>query len=210
VDPRGALWEKRLHWPVLAAAWLAIPTVILYFSKLGDTMAAVALTMAWSIWAVFLIEAAIMISVVRDRMGWVRGHLFGLAIVLVTFPLLTNILEGLLAARALSSLQAVRILQVLYLAKALKVIKSVLIVQKKGGTRMHPALTSALALLSATVIVGIGHRIATGEKKTTPFHSAWDVLDDLPPWSAAVIAIGLAAAVAATLAIRARRSLDET
>jgi hypothetical protein len=149
-----------------------------------------------------------MIGVVRDRMGWVRGHVFGLAIVLVTFPLPTNILEGLLAARALSSLQAVRILQVLYLAKALKVIKSVLIVQKKSGKQMHPALTSALALLAATVVVGIGHRIATGEKKVTPFHSAWDVFNDLPPWSAAAIVVGLSAVLAPALARLSRRAAD--
>src|SRR5690606_22256614 len=35
-DPRGARWEARLRLPVLIAAWAAIPTVALYFSKLGS------------------------------------------------------------------------------------------------------------------------------------------------------------------------------
>ena len=41
-DPRGARWEARLRKPVLTAAWLAVPTVFLYFSKLEGTAAIVA------------------------------------------------------------------------------------------------------------------------------------------------------------------------
>lgn len=67
VDPRGARWEGRLRKPVLTAAWLAVPTVFLYFSKLEGTAAIVAVTMAWGIWLTFVAEAAIMLSVVRDR-----------------------------------------------------------------------------------------------------------------------------------------------
>lgn len=191
---------------MLAAAWLAIPTVVLYFSKLGDTMAAITLTMAWAIWLVFVAEAAIMLTVTADRWGWARGHIFGLAIVLVTFPLLTTILEGLLAARALSSLQAVRILQVLYLAKALKIIKSVMIV-RKGGTRLHPGLVTLGAFVIAVVLVGIGHRIGTGEKHPTPFHGAADTLDELPVWSLALVV--LAAVALAAYLLRARRARPE-
>ena len=128
-DPRGARWEQRLRKPVLAAALLAVPTVFLSFSKLEGAIAIVAVALAWLIWLVFVAEAAIMISVARDRRAWIRGHLFGLAIVLATFPALTQILEGLLAARALSSLQGARVLQVLYLAKAGKLIKSAVILR---------------------------------------------------------------------------------
>jgi hypothetical protein len=206
VDPRGALWEERLDRPVLIAALLAIPTVILYFSAVDGPLVVLTTVLAWGIWAVFLLEAVIMLTVVRDRWAWVRGHWFGLAIVIATFPLLTKILEGLLAARALSSVQGVRILQALYLAKAGKIIKSALIVRKKGRRTGHPLVMSLLWLVGAAAVVGIGHRIATGEKHSTPFHNLWDLLESAPP-----VALGAAlvagAVGGATLLIRRRRRI---
>lgn len=208
-DPRGARWERRLQWPVLGAAWLAIPTVLLYFSSLEGWLAVLAVTLAWGIWLVFLAEAVIMLSVVRDRRAWLRGHVFGIVILLATFPLLTSILEGLLAARALSSLQGARVLQVLYLAKAAKLIKSAMILRASGRAPAHPALLSAAALVGATALVGIGDRIVSGEKHPTPFHGTYDVLtDDLPAWAlAAALALACAAAVAVAATVRRRRGL---
>lgn len=176
-DPRGARWEARLRRPVMAAALLALPTVFLYFSKLEGWVAILAVTLAWSIWIVFVTEAAIMLTVVADRRAWVRGHVFGLAIVIATFPALTQILEGLLAARALSTLQGTRVLQVLYLAKAGKLIKSALILRKDGAIARHPVLSSAVTLAVAILLVGIGHRLVSGEKHPTPVHNAVDLVD---------------------------------
>ena len=177
-DPRGARWEARLRLPVLGAAWLAIPTVFLYFSDLKGATAVAAVALAWAIWLVFLAEAVIMLAVVRDRRAWIRRHLFSLGILLATFPLLTKVLEALLAARALSSLQAVRVLQVLYLAKAGKLIKGLLIV-RRGPAPRHPVLMAAGGLLLAPTLVGIGHRIASGEKSPTPLHGAAKVVASL-------------------------------
>lgn len=179
-DPRGALWEKRLEGPVLTAAWLALPVVFLSFSTVDGPWAAVTVGAAWVIWAVFLAEAVIMLSVVRDRRAWARGHVFGLVILAVTFPLLTKLLEALLAARALTSVQGLRVLQVLYVAKALKILKSVLIVRGSGRLPQNPAAVALLSLALAIVAVGIGHRIATGEKHPTPIHGFYDVVDGLP------------------------------
>ena len=207
-DPRGALWEKRLHRPVLAAAWLAIPTVLLYFSSLHGWLAVLAVSMAWLIWLVFLVEAVIMLRVVRDRWAWARGHSFGLAVLIATFPLLTSILEGLLAARALSSLQGARMLQVLYLAKAAKLFKSAQILRHSGSAPRNPALLSLVALVGATALVGIGDRIVSGDKHATPFHGTWDLLtDDLPDWSLAVALVVLGMGAVAVLGLmRARRA----
>ena len=124
-----------------------------------------------------LVSSVGMLTVVQDRWGWVRGHLFGLAIIVATFPALTSILEGLLAARALSSLQATRVLQVLYLAKAGKLIKSALILRKDGTIVRHPVLSSVAILALAIVLVGIGHRVVSGEKHATPVHNAYDLVN---------------------------------
>ena len=204
-DPRGALWERRLRRPVLAAAWLAIPTVLLYFSSLEGWVAVLAVTLAWSIWLVFLAEAVIMLSVARERVAWARGHLFGIVILLATFPLLTNILEGLLAARALSGVQGLRILQVLYLAKAAKLIKSAMILRQSGAAPRHPALITAAALLAASALVGIGDRIVSGDKHPTPFHGTWDVIRDMSAGGLVLTAAAAALAVVATRTALRRR-----
>lgn len=201
-DPRGARWERRLQGPVLTAAWLALPTVLLYFSSLEGWVAILAVSLAWGIWLVFLAEAVIMLSVVRDRGAWARGHLFGLTILIATFPLLTSILEGLLAARALSGVQAARILQVLYLAKAAKLIKSAMILRGGGSGPRHPALLTVAALVGAGALVGIGDRIVSGDKHPTPFHGTWDVLQDMPVWS---LLLTLAAAALVLTTTRSRR-----
>jgi hypothetical protein len=205
IDPRGARWEKRVNGPVIAAAWLALPTVLLYFSHLGSDLKILAVVLSWAIWAVFLAEAVIMLTVVADRRAWIRGHLFGLAILVATLPILTHILEGLLAARTLSTLQGARVLQVLYLAKAAKLLKSAQILRKTGRTPRHPVLLTLLILVLSTAAVGIGHRIFTGHKDPTPWHGAWDTVDQLPTWSLALAAAGFAAIALGALTARTRR-----
>ena len=205
-DPRGARWEQRLHRPVLIAAWMSLPTVFLYFSKLGEAWEITAVVLSWLIWIVFLAEAVIMIAVVADRRAWIRGHLFGLAILIATLPLLTHVLEALLAARTLSALQGVRILQALYLAKAAKLLKSLNVLHRKGQTPKHPAVWTALILVLSVVFVGIGHKIVTKDKHDiTPFHGFWNLLQDLPNWALALSAAGFLLLIGGALTARTRR-----
>lgn len=150
------------------------------------------MALSWAIWIVFLGEAAIMLTVVADRPAWVRGHLFGLVILVATLPLLTHALEALLAARALSALQGVRVLQVLYLAKAAKLLKSMHVLHRKGKTPKHPAVWTVLLLALCVVFVGIGHKIATKDKDdVTPFHGFWNAITELPNWALALSAAAL-------------------
>ncbi len=204
-DPRGARWEARLRVPVLTAAWLALPTVFLYFSKVEGALAALALGLAWAIWVVFFVETAVMLTVVADRRAWVRGHLFGLAILAATFPLLTKALEALLAARALSSVQAIRLLQVLYLAKAGKLLKGALIVRRSGRPSRHPLITSAFVLVLSATFVGIVDRVVTGDKEATPLHGTAELVASLPAWVLAVAAAAIVALVAVWVTARRPR-----
>lgn len=204
-DPRGARWEARLRIPVLTAAWLALPTVFLYFSNVEGALAAVALGFAWGIWVVFFAETVVMLTVVADRRAWVRGHLFSIAILLATFPLLTKALEALLAARALSSVQAIRLLQVLYLAKAAKLLKGALIVRRIGRPPRHPVLTSLFVLLLSATFVGIVDRVVTGDKEATPLHGTADLVASLPVWALAGCAVALVALVLVWLTARRPR-----
>lgn len=186
VDPRGARWEQRLHVPVLVAAWGSIPVVALYFSKLGPTLAVIALALSWLVWFVFFVEAVAMLTQTKDPRAWARTHALGLAILLLTFPLLVQALQELLAARALSGVAGLRALQVLYLAKAAKLLKALLVLRRKGAGPRHPVALVLAALLIVALGVGIVERIVTGDKDPTPLHGTYEVLVSLPWWALAV------------------------
>ena len=65
----------------------------------------------------------------------------------------------------------------LYLAKAGKLIKSALILRKDGAIVRHPVVSSVVMLALAILLVGIGHRVVSGEKHATPVHNAIDLVD---------------------------------
>jgi len=205
LDPRGARWERRLRLPVITAAWVALPTVFLYFAEKSGWLAVLAVVLAWSIWLTFLAEAVIMLTVVANRRAWMRGHLFGLAILVFTLPALTHILEGLLAARALSTVQGVRLLQVLYLAKAAKLLKSMQVLRATGHEPRHPVLLTLLILLLSVVAIGIGHKIITHDKDPTPFHGFWETIQSLPHWAQALLAAAAVGVVLAAFTAGTRR-----
>jgi voltage-gated potassium channel len=78
--------QDRLEWPVVVAALLTIPILVIQESDFGEPWGTVATILNWVTWLVFLGEAVIMLSVVPDRRRWVRHHLIDLAVVLITPP----------------------------------------------------------------------------------------------------------------------------
>jgi voltage-gated potassium channel len=89
VDPREARAQRiqdRLEWPVVIAALLTIPILVIQESDFGEPWETVATILNWGTWLVFLGEAVIMLSVVPDRRRWLRHHLIDLAVVVITPP----------------------------------------------------------------------------------------------------------------------------
>lgn len=155
-DPRGAAWERRLRTPVIAAAVAALPAVALYVVAKGGWVAAVAVVLSWAVWLVFAAEAAIMLWVTRDKLAWAKGHWLGLLIVAASFPLLVELAKGLLAARAVNTVFAARLLQVLYLVKLAKVAKSIWVLHHHldGRARIAVGGASLAAIPIGYLIVG--------------------------------------------------------
>jgi voltage-gated potassium channel len=89
LDERQARAERiqeRLEWPVVAAALLTIPILIIQESEFSEPWETIATILNWATWLVFLIEAVVMLSVVPDRRRWLRHHLIDLAVVIITPP----------------------------------------------------------------------------------------------------------------------------
>ncbi len=78
--------QDRLEWPVVVAALLTIPILVIQESDFGETWETVAAILNWGTWLVFFAEAVIMLSVVPDRREWLRRHLIDIAVVVITPP----------------------------------------------------------------------------------------------------------------------------
>jgi voltage-gated potassium channel len=79
---------RRLRVPLIFAALLAIPTIVVQESDLGGSWEALARVLDWSIWAVFAANLAIMLALVPDRRRWLIQNPMDVLIVVFTPPFL--------------------------------------------------------------------------------------------------------------------------
>jgi len=82
---RVATW---LRVPLIVAALLAIPTIVVQESDLGGFWEILAAVLDWCIWAVFAANLAIMLSIVPDRRRWLIDNPIDVLIVVLTPPFL--------------------------------------------------------------------------------------------------------------------------
>jgi voltage-gated potassium channel len=108
--------ERRLEWPLLAAALLTIPAIVIEQSGVGEPWDTTATVLNWTIWTAFVIEIGLMLSVVDDRWRWLRDHPLDVAIVVFTPPFLPASLQ---AARVFRLLRLVRLLKLAVLMRRL-------------------------------------------------------------------------------------------
>jgi voltage-gated potassium channel len=80
--------ERWLRVPLIVAALLAIPTIIVQESNFGETWEILASVLDWCIWAVFAANLIIMLAVVPDRRRWLVQNPLDVLIVVLTPPFL--------------------------------------------------------------------------------------------------------------------------
>ena len=82
---RVARW---LRTPLIVAALLAIPTIIVQESDWGGFWEILAASLDWCIWTMFAANLAIMLSIVPDRRRWLIENPLDVLIVVLTPPFL--------------------------------------------------------------------------------------------------------------------------
>jgi hypothetical protein len=112
MDERSERMARRFELPILAAALLVIPVIVLEQADVGEPFDTIASVFNWLIWLAFLAEAVAMLSVVPDRWRWIRENPLDVAIVVLTPPFLPQ------------SLQALRIFRLLRPARVLVLVKA--------------------------------------------------------------------------------------
>ena len=140
-ETQAALRAERvarlLRVPLIVAALLAIPTIIVQESDLGRTWETLAAVLDWCIWAVFAANLIIMLVVAPDRRRWLVRNPLDVLIVVFTPPFLPATMK---LARVLP---VVRLLWLMVVANRLRNVFSL------QGLRYA-------ALIVFTIVVGGG------------------------------------------------------
>jgi len=86
--PRAERAARWLEAPLIVAALLTIPIIIVQESNFGRSWEALAEVLDWCIWGLFLANVVIMLSVVPDRRRWLANNPMDVLIVVLTPPFL--------------------------------------------------------------------------------------------------------------------------
>jgi voltage-gated potassium channel len=150
MDERSRRVAARFDVPVLVAALLVIPVIVIEESNVGDTWKAIGAAVNWIIWLVFALEFLAMLAVVPSKWRWVRDNPLAVAIVVFTPPFLP------------ASLQALRVFRLLRLARLFRLAPLARRLFSLEGLRY-------VALLAALTVLGGGAAFAAVDDTST-----WD------------------------------------
>jgi voltage-gated potassium channel len=107
VDARSLRIEERFEVPMIVAAVLVIPTLLL--EQAGEPWRTLSVVLNYLIWGAFVVEAAVMLSVTSDRWRWIRGHPLELIIIVVTPPFVLSVIQPIRSLRIFRLLRLLRL-----------------------------------------------------------------------------------------------------
>lgn len=143
---RVATWEKRLKVPVVIAATAVLPLVALGLSQPAGAWHTLESVGHWAVWLIFVVEVAIMLAVVDDRLAWMRAHRLELLVVVLSSPLVPLALAVAPALRLLVVVKAFKALKLSKAVKLAKLHKSVRLLRRK--LKLTGAASIALGMLA--------------------------------------------------------------
>ena len=97
--------EHRFDLPILVAALLVIPVIVIEQAHVGHEVKLFGEALNWLIWVAFATELVVMLAVVPNRMRWLRAHPLEAAIVVLTPPVLPASMQALRFFRLLRVLR---------------------------------------------------------------------------------------------------------
>jgi voltage-gated potassium channel len=109
LDERELRVQRAFQVPMLIAALLVIPVLVIEESGADEGWTAVADVLNWVIWGAFAVEAAVMLAIVRQRWRWIRRHPLEIAIVILTPPFLPASFQALRLFRLFRLLPLLRL-----------------------------------------------------------------------------------------------------
>jgi voltage-gated potassium channel len=106
---RAERLERRLQVPMLVAAVLVIPDLVLEEAHVSATAKTIATVLNWATWLAFVAELVAMLTVVRDRRAYLRHNPLNLVVTVLTPPFLPAFFQSLRLLRILRVLRLLRL-----------------------------------------------------------------------------------------------------
>lgn len=147
MDQRAERIERQFDIPMLVAAALVIPTIIIEEAGPGEPLQTLGIVLNYGIWFAFLAEMIVMVYVVPNKRLWLREHPIEVVVVLLTPPFF------------LAVLQPVRLLRLLRLVRLLRLAPLVRRLFTARGLRY----TTLLAFLTALAGGAAFHQAENGK-----------------------------------------------
>ncbi len=111
VDERSERIAQRFQWPMIVAALLVIPALVLEESKLGEPATTIGLVLNAVIWVAFAVELVTMLIGVPSRRRYLVRHPLDVLIVLFTSPFMPAAWQALRVVRLLRVARLFRVFQ---------------------------------------------------------------------------------------------------
>lgn len=157
VGPRAIRAEQIMKWPLMIAAALTLPAVILGETREAGALSDIAQFLNWGTWLAFVVELVVMLALVPDRWKYIRHHPVEMVVVFLTPPVLPP---------ALQALRALRLLRLLRLLKLTQLSRNVF----SGQGLLYAALMTAVMALAG----GSAFRaFEAGSQKLTEWESVY-------------------------------------
>lgn len=140
---RAERLEAALDGPVVVASAAALVAVVLELVEKRGPLHTTGQALSWAVWAVFLLDAAVLLSVHPSPGRWARSHWFELAVLVIAFPLWPTVFPRLLGVEVAPAFDLLKA------AKLAKVTKAVRLVHHRGRSR-------GLVIAFVVVAVAVG------------------------------------------------------
>jgi len=150
MDERSQRVQARFDLPVLIAALLTIPLIVIEESDYGQPWAAIGVVLNWGTWLVFLAEIVVMLSVVPDRKRWIRENPIAVIVTALTPPFL----EAFAPVRMLRLLRVLRLLRLAPLMRRLFTVE---------GLRYVAILAAVTVLAGGAAFAAVEPHQTTGD-----------------------------------------------
>lgn len=154
MDARSEAIQQRFEWPVIAAALLTIPLILIQESPLPEPWPTVGTVLNWGTWLVFASEVVVMLWVAPRKWVWARSHLIDVLVTILTPPFAPAAWQ---AGRVYRVARLLRLFRVFSLRKMLTF----------DGIKM-----AALAAVTTVVLGGVA--VANIESTAREPWTAWD------------------------------------
>jgi voltage-gated potassium channel len=106
---RYAQLKARFEMPLLFAALLTIPAIVIEQSHPDQTWRTLATAANWAIWLAFLVEFIVLLYTTPARSQWLREHPLEVVIVFFTPPFLQSVFQSVRALRIFRVLRVLRL-----------------------------------------------------------------------------------------------------